>query len=144
MALTPLTESLTFPSPPPPPDTIPLSSSLRDYLESMRAWALDLTKAAERAFGQDRGELNSYLTLGDDIASATTIAPSRRLHIVTGTATISTITPPIGFSGLLILIAGGAWALTTGGNISRAVSAATGRANILVYVPREATWYPSV
>lgn len=89
-------------------------------------------------------EVNGFSIVGDDLASASEIALSRRIHKVTGTAVISTIVPPAGFSGLAYLIADAAWTLTTGGNIAVGVAPLANQALPLIYVPAEELWYPSV
>lgn len=65
--------------------------------------------------------------IGTPIASASTIAPTNGIFHVTGTATISTITPPAPMSstvgGCLTLIADAAWATLTGGNIAAVMTA---------------------
>ena len=80
------------------------------------------------------------------IASAGTIAPTSVIHFVSGTTTISTITPPANMSssgGLLILIPTGAWALNTAGNIAVASSAVVNKPLILVYDNSGGgKWYP--
>jgi hypothetical protein len=69
-------------------------------------------------------------TVGSAIASASTIAPVTGLFHVTGTAAISTITPPTGMSssigGCVIMIADGMWSTTTSGNIYSAMTATVG------------------
>lgn len=82
------------------------------------------------------------LVLGADIASAATISVVTAMHRVSGVATITTINPPyVGFTGELTLIATGAWALATGGNIAAAVPATAGQLVRLVY--DGTTWYPA-
>ena len=54
---------------------------------------------------------------GTPIASAPTIVISDYLHIVTGTATITTISPPLGFSGATILVSQNGFSIGPGGNI---------------------------
>lgn len=56
------------------------------------------------------------------IASAATIAPTRRLHHISGTTPIATITPPWDDfdGGLLVLVADGLFSWTTAGNIASA------------------------
>jgi hypothetical protein len=66
-------------------------------------------------------------SLGTAIPSASTIAPTASVTHVTGTSSISTITPPYaGFVGSLTLIADGAWTTVTGGNIAAAMTAVAG------------------
>ena len=63
-------------------------------------------------------------SVGPTLASAATIAPTYAIHHVSGTAAISTITPPwTGFTGTITLIPDGAWTLATGGNIKAAYQA---------------------
>jgi len=79
------------------------------------------------------------------IASAATIAPVNWISYVSGTAAISTITPPTGVNqgGTIILIPQGLWTLTTGGNIQIASSAVVSKAMTLVYDKDAAKWFPS-
>lgn len=91
---------------------------------------------------------NRLCTVGVDIASAATIAPTESVHIVTGVVTISTITPPSGFAvansgGQITLIPTGLWATNTAGNIALATTAVVGRALTLTYNNTTSKWYPS-
>ena len=86
-------------------------------------------------------QLNSVV--GSVIASAATIQVTSRIHHVTGTTAIVTITPPYpDFQGSVILIADAIWTWTAGGNIATAgtVTAANGHVE-LVYDGLK--WYPS-
>lgn len=57
--------------------------------------------------------------IGSPIASAATIAPTHKMHHVTGTATIKTITPPHpDFAGPIVLLADGIWTWDATGNIA--------------------------
>lgn len=59
------------------------------------------------------------------VASATTIAPTTPLVIISGTAAIATITLPSGFTtGCFDILATGAWTTTTAGNIQATMTAA--------------------
>ncbi len=61
----------------------------------------------------------------EKIASAPTIAPKTPMVILTGTATVVTITPPPGFaSGCFDILAIGAWSTAGGGNIRTPMRAA--------------------
>lgn len=64
------------------------------------------------------------------IASASTIAPTGRMVVVSGTATIDNITPPSDFSSTqgacIDILATGAWTTSTAGNIASVVSASAG------------------
>lgn len=83
--------------------------------------------------------------IGPNIASAATIAPTKPIHHVTGTAAIVTITPPDpAFSGVVILIADGIWTWTAAGNISvLGTTTAANGAVVFTYDPATAKWYPS-
>ena len=85
-------------------------------------------------------------TIGPDIASAATIAPTHGIHRVTGTAAIVTITPPWpGFSGSIELIAMGIWTWTAAGNIAvLGTTTAAGRSIRFTYHAPSDKWYPSV
>lgn len=81
---------------------------------------------------------------GADIASATTIAPTHRLHRVTGTTAIVNITVPYeGFEGSIILLPTGAFTTTNAGNIAIASTAVVGKALIMTYLAATDKWYPS-
>ena len=84
-------------------------------------------------------------SVGPDIASAATIAPTHQVHNVTGTAAIVTITPPWdGFCGTIWLIAAGIWTWTAAGNIGvLGTTTAAGKAVGFVYHPRLGKWYPT-
>ena len=81
--------------------------------------------------------------VGADLASAATIAPTHRIHWITGTAEITTITLPWNtFSGELILVPAGAFTTATGGNIAVAVTAVANRPLHFTYHPGKGLWYP--
>lgn len=78
------------------------------------------------------------------IASAATIAidSNGQIFHVSGTAAISTITPPLtSFIGSVTIIPDGAFTLTTSGNIGKASTAVVGQAMTLHY--DGVKWYPS-
>jgi hypothetical protein len=80
------------------------------------------------------------------IASATTIAPTKDITFISGTAAIATITAPSPISaggGQITLIPTGAFTTTTGGNIALASTAVVNRALIMTYDSGTAKWYPS-
>ncbi len=82
---------------------------------------------------------------GLDIASAATIAPTHPFHRVTGTTEIATITVPYtGFTGVIFLVATGAWTTATSGNIAKAITAVANAVVPLVYNQVTAKWYPIV
>jgi hypothetical protein len=91
------------------------------------------------------GQFNDLI--GDVLASAATIAPTKMVHHVSGVAAIATITPPHeGFTGPLWLVADGAWSWTAGGNIAVASTtvATANKAYPFIYDRKAAKWYPVV
>ncbi len=87
------------------------------------------------------------LEVGENIASAGTIAPTKSITHVTGTTTISTITPPVGFTGTnrggcLTLIPDGLWSTDTNGNIALATTAVVSKALTMCYDAGTSKWYP--
>ena len=80
------------------------------------------------------------------IASAATIAPTKRITFVSGTTTIDTITAPSPISstgGQITLIPTGVFATSTAGNIALATTAVVSKALIMTYDQATAKWYPS-
>jgi hypothetical protein len=80
------------------------------------------------------------------ISSSGTIAPTKDITFISGTAAIATITAPSPISasgGQITLIPTGAFTTTTAGNISIASTAVVGRALIMTYDSGTAKWYPS-
>ncbi len=80
------------------------------------------------------------------IASAGTIAPTTRVAFVSGTTTISNITPPSPISlggGQITLIPTGAFLTDVLGNIALATNAVVNRALIMTYDVTTNKWYPS-
>ena len=84
---------------------------------------------------------------GTAISSAATIAPAYGVTHITGTASITTITPPAncitGTSCQITLIPDGIWATNTSGNIALASTAVVSRPLILIYDFGASKWYPS-
>jgi hypothetical protein len=85
-------------------------------------------------------------TLGTAISSAATIAPTKYTTHVTGTTSITTITPPTlcaasGKSCMLILIPDAATVYNTGGNIANAVTATVNVPVFAVYDNATGKWY---
>lgn len=83
-------------------------------------------------------------TFGPPLASAATITVTHPIHRVTGTTTISKITPPAGFSGLLTLVAVSGLSLTTtgsgAGKVLNAASIPAGGMAVLAYDCDAAAW----
>lgn len=81
---------------------------------------------------------------GSAIASAATIAPANRVHHVTGTSAISTISAAGMTDGeILTLIPDASFATTTGGNIAVGSTAMVNRALRFIWDAGAAKWYPS-
>jgi len=79
--------------------------------------------------------------VGAAIASTTTIAITCFLTHITGTAAITTITPPNpDFQGMVILVADAAFTTVTTGNIAIALTGVAKQAIALVY--DGTSWYP--
>ena len=80
------------------------------------------------------------------VASATTIAPTKYISFVSGTAAIATITAPAPIAsggGQITLIPTGIFTTTTSGNIALASTAVVSRALIMTYDTTTGKWYPS-
>ena len=80
------------------------------------------------------------------IASASTIAPTKYISLVSGTTTINTITAPSALSGSggqITLIPTGLWSTSISGNIALATTAVVNKALIMTYNSGTALWYPS-
>lgn len=80
------------------------------------------------------------------IASASTIAPTKLITLVSGTATVQEITPThtiLGTGGQITLIPTGVFTTTTAGNIALASTAVVGRALIMTWDAGTGKWYPS-
>jgi len=92
-----------------------------------------------------RENLNqSATTQGPDLAATTTISPTQFMHVLTGTATITTILPPKDYAGQLMLFARDGFYLATGGNLSLFSSPNYIQPNahiLLTYVPSKQLWY---
>ena len=84
--------------------------------------------------------------VGQTITAAATIAPTFRVHHVTGATPIATITPPwTDFGGALVLICDTSINWTAGGNILQAGSTSgVGSLVFLTYDPQTAKWYAAV
>jgi hypothetical protein len=86
--------------------------------------------------------------IGASIASAPTIAPVTPVVHITGSQTISTITPPqgctdVGYACTISLIPDGLWKTEPGGNIAWRSTAIVGRVLTVTYDPGTSKWYPS-
>jgi hypothetical protein len=80
------------------------------------------------------------------IASAATVAPTKPITFISGTAAIVTITAPTPISaggGTIIFIPTGAFTWTTAGNIAVAGTAVVSRALSFTFDVTTTKWYPS-
>src|SRR5215469_5667911 len=68
------------------------------YLQQLESNNINYFQLIQNAFN------NTAQGFGQDLVSAATISPTTIIHVVTGTATISTIKIPPGFNGALYLI----------------------------------------
>jgi len=127
----------------PPPIALADARDFRSFRDRVKS-TFDVQNTYNQQFFQNlvQATNNNAQNYGPNIASAATIHPTQFAHIVTGTATISTIVPPAGFNGLLALISQSGFVLATGGNIAMAKSPAVGSAVLLVYMPVTQRWYP--
>lgn len=101
-------------------------------LKGLCAWLLLACAALSQQPGCSNGpngcgQLNVGASTHLTIASAATISPTSPFFVMTGTAAIAMITPPVSFStsvgGCFDILATGAWTTTTGGNIFAAMTA---------------------
>src|SRR5260370_31066977 len=101
-------------------------------LKGLFAWLLLATAALAQQPGcspgpNGCGQLNVGASELVTVASATTIAPTSNLVVITGTTAIATITAPVNFStsvgGCFDILATGAWTTTTAGNIFATMTA---------------------
>ena len=136
-----LSTSLTLPRSPEGPDKVPMSPELRAWLSGVMQWGRDLSRQLEGNGGAVHQGLNELQAVGDDIASAASITLSARIHHVTGTSVISTISAEPSFSGLAYLIADATWTLATGDNIARASAPVVGQVVGILFDPKTALWY---
>lgn len=86
------------------------------------------------------------LQVAPTIASSTTIAPTKLISFISGTAAIQTITPThniLATGGEITLIPTGIFTTTTAGNIALASTAVVGRALKMTYDAGTGMWYPS-
>lgn len=140
----PLPQQPVLPQPPDPPTKLAMSPELRGWLNGVTKWCRDFYRAVQDDLTGVHDQINTGVQgVGDTLASAATITPDHPIHQVSGTAAISTITVPTGFSGPVFLIPQGAWTLVTGGNIGLASTAAVGRVLMVVYDYNAHLWYPA-
>ncbi len=99
------------------------------------------------AIGVGNFGLVATLSAPPTIASATTIAPTTPVIVVSGTAAIDTITAPSPISatgGSITIVATGAWSCTTGGNVASTFTAVANKSYVFTYLQATAKWYPPI
>lgn len=137
---------------------------LRTALESQRVristWYRRLLEFVDQMTRDTFEQLNTQVQgLGPAIESDVTIQVTHPIHVVTGSASIDTIEPPLeargveadqttprlvtSFTGPVWLLAdvGSTWSLTTGGNIKAAATPTAGHHLTVVYDGE--FWWPS-
>lgn len=132
----------------PPPVPAKLIQPIRTY-EDVRAAItssalyLQQTRSQEVTFFQQlQANINQAATTqGANIAAAATISISSFMHVITGTGTISTMQVPKAFAGLVLLASLNGFSMTTGGNISRAITTTAGQLVIAAFFPVTRIWY---
>ena len=138
---------LSFKDPPNPPTDL---TPQRDYkavvqkVSEMARWTRDLANwLHSTVIDPTQTKVNGLTSGFSNAASAATVQLSTAVTHVTGTNTITTLTPGTGFSGVAWLIADGAFSLGTGGNIALARGPYTvGQAVKVVYDSSTGMWYP--
>jgi hypothetical protein len=106
---------------------------MNSFGEWLKKMANSLTNFVQYTFNywnqQVLPQVNTLFTsYGPDIAAAATITVTNQIHRITGTAAISTILQPSSSIGVgpLMLYAGNGFTLTTGGNVTPALTIPAG------------------
>jgi len=107
------------------PPILPLLGPVRTF-EEVRAAVGRIFEYLQRQqqmdvqyFMQLRENLNHSATQqGHDLPAVDPLVPTSFMHVVTGTGTITNITPPYNFAGQLMLVSHDGFYLQSGGNIS--------------------------
>ena len=93
---------------------------------------------------QDLSTVQSKLQpMPNTIASTTTIAPTTFITLISGTAAIGTVTPPVTGQHMLVFIPGAAFTTVTTGNLVSATTAVINKPVFLFYNPALAKYYVS-
>ena len=98
------------------------------------------------ASGPISGGLKGNLGAAPTVASATTIAPTTAVVLVSGTTTIETITAPAPIAtlgGTITIIPTGVFVTGVTGNIALASTSVVSKALHMTYDPTTTKWYPS-
>lgn len=141
-------QTLQPPNPPNPaalsPTSKPSFGAVTGQVKTLLTWAQAFANWTVLRLQEIRTQVNSQVqSEGAILASAATITPTNPLHHVSGTAAITTITVPPGFSGNIWLIPDGLWTMTTGGNIAIGVTAVVDKVLEMTYLISTQLWYPS-
>jgi hypothetical protein len=134
-----------IPNPPAIVTNLGKYSAMAGAVATILNWATQQTRYLQTTIQNIKNQLNTQVQgVGAALASAATITISSAIHHVTGVAAISTINAPTGFSGPIWLVADGAFAITTGGNIALARGPFTvGQVVMIVFDPSTSLWYPA-
>ena len=94
---------------------------------------------------RDHAGVLSVGCVAPTIGSAATIQPRNAITFVSGTTTVSTITPPPELlrGGQVTLIPTGLWSTDTSGNVALATTAVVNKALVMFYDSGTQKWYPS-
>lgn len=119
------------------------------YQPTVMRWMQQFSQSPEGKYWDDlnfqnfSSVQNSNQPLPPTLASAAVIAPTHRFTFITGTAQVSTITPPVtGHHELILCFTNGApGALLTTGNIQFAYQPITNRPFALQYDPGTAKYW---
>ena len=115
---------------------------VRQTVRQMATYQNQMQSTLVNYFRQNAATINNNSQgYGPDLASAATISPTSTIHVITGTATVSTINIPPGFNGALYLISRDGFSTATGGNIAQAATYPPTALVALVYVPQEVLFY---
>jgi hypothetical protein len=129
------------------PPSIPDIGPVRTF-EDVRSAIGKILEYLQRSQANDvqyfthlRSNINQNATTqGPDLPATNPLLPSAFMHVVTGTGTITSITPPKNFVGQLMLVSRDGFMLASGGNISlfQTPNYLNPTAHIML------TWFPSM
>ena len=140
-------QTLQPPNPPTPtqdPTTKSPLGAINRQLKKLTDHATDFANWTVLRLGEIRTQVNTQVQgVGPVLISAPTITPTAAISHVSGTAAISNITVPPGFSGNIWLIPDALWTMVEGGNIASAVSAVVNRVLEMTWDPTDGLWYAS-
>ena len=138
---------LQFKDPPNPPTALGMQKDWKAIVQKvgeMARWSRDLgVWIHSTVIDPVQTKVNGLTSGFSTASSSSTVQLSTAVTHVTGTNTITNLTPGQGFSGVAWLIADGAFSLGTGGNIALARGPYTvGQAVKVIYDSSTGMWYP--